>query len=209
MSLYKLNKSTSPWQDPSLENLFRTELSLASSPINFPMFKSLPALKWVNSNNASELLFKGLAKLAPLYPIIAYRGVISAYVSPPTSGAGNTALLIMGKDQSGKVRLVGSNLSCWPTGQSGGIKTNFFEKFDRLSNWRDQETLIIETISSHMTFNDLQIAKEVAYQSELFKTMPIKLLVLDGNKSHMAFSPAVVYGNYPCDMSLEFLGEVL
>lgn len=209
MSLPTLNKSTSPWQDPSLENLFRTELSFVSDPIDLPMYKSLTAFQWIHKTKTAGLLFRGLTKFAPLYPIIAYRGVISAYVSPPTSGAGNTALLIMGKDQSGKVRLVGSNLSCWPTGQSGGIKTNFFEKFDRLSNWRDQETLIIETISSHMTFNDLQIAKEVAYQSELFKTMPIKLLVLDGNKSHMAFSPAVVYGNYPCDMSLEFMGEVL
>jgi hypothetical protein len=39
--------------------------------------------------------------------------------------------------------------------------------------------------------------------------MPIALLVLDKKKSHMAFSPAVVYGNYPSDMSVEFMGEVL
>jgi hypothetical protein len=60
-----------------------------------------------------------------------------------------------------------------------------------------------------MTFNDPQIAKQVAYQSELFRTMPIALLVLDEHQSHMAFSPAVVYGDHPSDMSLEYIGEVL
>ena len=210
ITLPTLNKSTSPWQDPSLENLFRTELSYASEPIDIPFYKSLPALKWVNSNNASKLLFKGLAKFSPLYPTMAYKNQISAWLSPPPSGYNNTVLIVLGKDSSGKKRLIGSNYANWPRGGGNDLLTwDFFSEFDQLTSDTAKETLIFNTVSSHMTCKDIDIAKAVLYQSEVVRTMPIALLVLDATKSYMAFSPAVVHGNYPADFSKEFMGEIL
>jgi hypothetical protein len=163
MSLPTLNKSTSPWQDPSLENLFRTELSYAKDPIDFYGYKSHPALKWINSNKAEQLLFRGLTKFAPLYPIAAYKNQVSAWVSPPPSGYNNSALMILGKGDDGQIRLIGSNYANWPRGGSGLVKSNFFEEYDQLTSRTNKEHLIFNTISSHMNCNDIQISKQVAY----------------------------------------------
>ena len=209
MSLYKLNKSTSPWQDPSLENLFRTELSLVSDPIDLPMYKSLTAFQWIHKYNAGDLLFKGLTKFAPLCTVIAYKGEISSWLSPPPSGSGNTVLLILGKDKKGMVRLVGTNYLTMPQCNNNFTAINFFEDYDKATSRTKKESLIYNMISSQMTWDDLRNAKQVNYQAEVVRTMPIALLVLDATKSYMVFTPAVVCGNYPSDLSLEFLGEVL
>lgn len=209
MSLPTLNKSTSPWQDPSLENLFRIELSLVSDPIDLPMYKSLTAFQWIHKTKTAGLLFRGLTKFAPLYPVNAYKGEISSWLSPPPSGSGNTVLLILGKDQKGKARLVGTNYLNMPQCNNNFTAINFFEDYDKATSRTEKESLIYNMISSQMTWDELRIANQVTYQAEVVRTMPIALLVLDATKSYMAFSPAVVYGNHPSDMSLEFLGEVL
>ena len=209
MSLPTLNKSTSPWQDPSLENLFRTELSLVSDPIDLPMYKSLTAFQCIHKTKTAGLLFRGLTKFAPLYSVNAYKREISSWLSPPPSGSGNTVLLILGIDRKGKARLVGTNYLNMPQCNNNFTAINFFEDYDRATSRTEKESLIYNMISSQMTLDDLRNAKQVTYQAEVVRTMPIALLVLDGEKSYMAFSPAVVYGNYPSDLSLEFLGEVL
>jgi hypothetical protein len=209
MSLPNLKKPLCPWQDPSAESPIRTELSLASDPIDFPMYKSLKAFQWIHKYNAEDLLFRGLTKFAPLYPVIAYKGEISSWLSPPPSGSGNTVLLILGKDKKGMVRLVGTNYLNMPQCNNNFTANNFFEDYNRATSRTEKESLIYNMISSQMTWDDLRIAKQVTHQAEVVRTMPIALLVLDGEKSYMAFSPAVVYGNYPSDMSLEFMGEVL
>ena len=209
ITLPTLNKSTSPWQDPSLENLFRTELSFVSDPIDLPMYKSLTAFQWIHKTKTAGLLFRGLTKFAPLYPVISYKGEISSWLSPPPSGSGNTVLLILGKDRKCKARLVGTNYLNMPQCNNNFTAINFFEDYDRATSRTEKESLIYNMISSQMTLDDLRNAKQVTYQAEVVRTMPIALLVLDGEKSYMAFSPAVVYGNYPSDMSLEFMGEIL
>ena len=209
ITLPTLNKSTSPWQDPSLENLFRTELSFVSDPIDLPMYKSLTAFQWIHKTKTAGLLFRGLTKFAPLYPVISYKGEISSWLSPPPSGSGNTVLLILGKDRKCKARLVGTNYLNMPQCNNNFTAINFFEDYDRATSRTEKESLIYNMISSQMTCDDLRIAKQVSYQAEVARTMPIALLVLDATKSYMAFSPAVVCGNHPSDMSLEFLGEVL
>ncbi len=209
MNAHKQQIIWSPWEDASLENPIRTEMSLVNDPIDLPMYKSLPAFEWIYKHKAEDLLCRSLTRFAPLSPVISYKGQISSWLSPPISGSGNTVLLILSKDNSGAVRLVGTNYANWPKGSVGLTKFNFFEEYDSLEFRTDKERLIVETISSHMNCTDTQIAKEVAYQAELVRTMPIALLVLDINKSFMAFSPAVVYGNHPADFSKEFMGEVL
>ena len=209
ITLPTLNKSTSPWQDPSLENLFRTELSFVSDPIDLPMYKSLTAFQWIHKTKTAGLLFRGLTKFAPLYPVISYKGEISSWLSPPPSGSGNTVLLILGKDRKGKARLVGTNYLNMPQCNNNFTAINFFEDYDKATSRTEKESLIYNMISSQMTWDDLRNAKQVNYQAEVVRTMPIALLVLDATKSYMVFTPAVVCGNYPSDLSLEFLGEVL
>ena len=202
-----------PWLDQRLKNLFRTELQIslekAEDPINSLGYKSHPAFDWIQKNGAQDLLYKGLTKFAPLYPVIAYKGEISSWLSPAISGSGNTVLLILGKDPKGNVRLVGTNYLNMPQCNNNFTAINFFEDYDRATSRTEKESLIYNMISSQMTWDDLRIAKQVTHQAEVVRTMPIALLVLDGEKSYIAFSPAVVCGNYPSDMSLEFTDEVL
>ncbi len=209
MNAPKQQINRSPWEDASLENLFRNELSYARDPISVHGYQSRPEFKWIYKNKVEELLYRGLTKFAPLYPIGAYKNKVSAWVSPPPSGYNNSVLIILGKDTAGKKRLIGTNYANWPRGGSGLVKSDFFNEYDQLTTSTDKVNLIFSTVSSHMNSNDVGIAKDVAYQSEFFRTMPIALLVLDKNKSHIAFSPAVVYGNYPADFTKEFMGEIL
>ncbi len=205
----KNNVIKCPWLDKRLENLFRTELVIAADSMNLTDYKSHPAFDWINKNHTKNLLFKALEKYAPLFPVIAYKGNVSVWLSPPPSGQNNQVTIIMGKDQFGKIRVIGANYLNWPTVTKVKIKSNFFEAYDSLQSRFEKEYLMMDTISYHMSYYNKQIAISVTNEAELMRTMPIALLILDGERSYVAFAPAIVYGNYPSDMSKEFIGEVL
>jgi hypothetical protein len=204
---------TSPWLDQRLENLFRTELEIslekAEDPMNSLGYKSLPAFDWIQKNGAQDLLYKGLTQCAPLYPVIAYRGQTIIWMTPSPIIAGKALLLIMGKDLKGRIRLIGSNNTSIPKSYKAFNDLNIFEAYDQSISTRQIERLIYNVISSKMSIDDLEIASQVEYESQLFRVMPIALLILDGEMSYMAFAPAIVYGNHISDMSKEFIGEVL
>jgi hypothetical protein len=96
------NLNQSPWLDSTYNNLYGRELVLAQENLGLPGFKPTPLYAWIHDNAASEAFFNGLAKLAPLFPVVGYNRVVSSWVSPPPSGQGNVVMVVLGKEPSAK-----------------------------------------------------------------------------------------------------------
>jgi hypothetical protein len=64
----------SPWLDPSKRNLFKDEFQLAHENLGGAYFTPLDPFRWIHENHGATLFFKGLARYAPMFPVIAYNG---------------------------------------------------------------------------------------------------------------------------------------
>jgi hypothetical protein len=177
--------------------------------LGLPSFKPTPLYAWIHENAASEAFFNGLAKLAPLFPVVGYNGVVSSWVSPPPSGQGNVVLIVMGKDSNNIVRVVGSNRLSLQRNSVRHLLSapDFFAKYDKNSEY-EQQNLIRNVIGSGLTTCDSDILKELERYCEFFNTMPIYIHILDGESPLFGCGPAVVEGFRQADFSYEFTGEI-
>ena len=203
------NLNQSPWLDSTYNNLYRRELVLAQENLGLPGFKPTPLYAWIHDNAASEAFFNGLAKLAPLFPVVGYNRVVSSWVSPPPSGQGNVAMLVMGKDSNNIVRVVGSNNLSTPRNPVKHLFSTpgFFAKYDN-SNEYEQQNLVRDAIGSGLATFDSDIVRELGRYCDFFNVMPIYIVTLDGESSLFGCGPAVVEGFRQADFSYEFTGEI-
>ena len=200
----------SPWSDPSLDNLFRTELEFAQLDLNESPEKVNPFFKYVLENQCIDLLFNALNSFVPLIPLGSGGCAPPIFLPPPLSGIGDQVHIVIGKDDAGNIRIVGGN-------DFYGIKTlthdrisstDFFFLFDSMGEG-DQRSLIDKAISGSMTAKDLNIAVGVKAECRRFRTVPVFITIVDGFKTYFCVSPALVYGKRTCNYSLRFFGEVL
>jgi len=199
----------SPWLDSTYNNLYRRELVLAQENLGLPVFKPEPLYEWIHANAASENLFKGLAKLAPLFPVVGYNSFVSSWVSPPPSGQGNAVMVVIGKDSSNVVRVVGSNRLSLPRNPVQHLFSSlgFFAKYDN-SNVDEQQKLIRDAIGAGLATFDSDIVRVLQRYCKFFNTMPIYIYILDGESPLFGCGPAVVEGFRQADFSYEFTGEI-
>ena len=203
------NLNQSPWLDSTYNNLYRRELVLAQENLGLPGFKPTPLYAWIHDNAASEAFFNGLVKLAPLFPVVGYNGVVSSWVSPPPSGQGNVVVIVMGKDSNNIVRVVGSNRFCLPRNPVRHLLSapDFFAKYDN-SNGDEQQSLIRDVIGSGLATFDSDIVRELQRYCKLFNTMPIYIYILDSEAPLFGCGPAVAEGFRQADFAYEFSGEI-
>ena len=203
------NLNQSPWLDSTYNNLYRRELVLAQENLGLPGFKPTPLYEWIYANAASEDFFKGLAKLAPLFPVVGYNSVVSSWVSLPPSGQGNVVTIVMGKDSNNIVRLVGSNRLSLPRDPVHHLLSapDFFAKYDNSSEY-EQQNLVRDAIGSGLATFDSDIVRELERYCEFFNSMPIYIVILDGESSLFGCGPAVVEGFRQADFAYEFSGEI-
>jgi hypothetical protein len=176
----------SPWLDSTYNNLYRRELVLAQENLGLPVFKPEPLYEWIHANAASENLFKGLAKLAPLFPVVGYNSVVSSWV-----------------------RVVGSNRLSLPRNPVQHLFSSlgFFAKYDN-SNLDEQQKLIRDAIGAGLATFDSDIVRVLQRYCKFFNTMPIYIYILDGESPLFGCGPAVVEGFRQADFSYEFTGEI-
>ena len=203
------NLNQSPWLDSTYNNLYRRELVLAQENIGLPGFKPTPLYAWIHENAASEAFFNGLAKLAPLFPVVGYNGVVSSWISPPPSGQGNVVVIVMGKDSNNIVRVVGSNRLSLQRNSVRHLLSapDFFAKYDNSSEY-EQQNLVRGAIGSGLATFDSDIVRELQRYCKFFNTMPIFIYILDGESPLFGCGPAVVEGFRQADFSYEFSGEI-
>ena len=201
----KTNKSI--WLDDSYPNVVLTEIYDAEHPFPGEENKPMKVFEWIYKNNAKKILFSSLSEFAPLFPVVSYQGEASAYLSPPPSGSGNAIYIIIGKDQTGKIRAVGGNYFN-STDRGNYSSKDFWKDYDSRKDDQSKFGLISGVIGFHTKNYPTKDIDETERISEYVRTMPIYLLTLDGQIGHMAIFPAIVCGKYPCDFSYEKLGEV-
>jgi hypothetical protein len=204
------------WLDPNAGNLFRDEFRLIDDLKIDPWleqtssyFKPLSMYRWIDQKNGVQLFFKGLACLAPMFPVAAYRGQVAVWISPPPSGLGNAIYIVMGHDKDGQLRLVGCNYFTAPKKRSGSTlaESTFFEQFDQAAQHVQLE-LVKHTVEASIQPEDMSLVLNICRECEHFHTMPVFITVLTTEGSMFHAGKAVIDGVKPADCSYEFFGEI-
>jgi len=203
----QMNTSKSIWQDHKYSNLILDEISFVEDPVPGLHNKPMEVFKWICENKAKALLFKSLTEFAPLFPVVSYNGEISSWHSPPPSGSGNAVFIIIGKDSSGKLRSVGGNYFNSDV-TSASCSADFWTDYDNSENELSRFSLLSEMLGYYKQYYPYENIREIERCGDFSCSMPIYLLVLDGNIGHMALAPAIVRGHGPADFSYEKIKEV-
>jgi hypothetical protein len=199
----------SPWLDPSKSNLFKDEFQIAREDLPSENFKPLEIYSWIERHGGERLFFKGLARLAPMFPVIAYHDQVAVWTSPPPSGFGNAIFMVMGHDTTGQLRLVGGNYFTEPTPQTGLVTKNveFFDAYDRCDDYGKRQ-LVRDTIRRSISAEDEQLLRCIEQECEHFHTMAIYITILTQGGSLFHAAKAVIEGSKTADFSYEHFGEV-
>ena len=210
-------KSQSPWLDPSKSNMFRDEFQLIENiklqpeiQNENPYFEPLEIFKWIYKNNCVDKLFEILAALAPMFPVVAYKGKAASWISPPPSGSGNVVWIVIGRDKSRRLRVCGTNrcFKPWITSDTELSAIKFFEQYDLTTTDREKEELLSKVFSISYGQIDKELIRCVTRRCDIYNTMPIFITVLASKGSISQVTEAVIQGDYPADFSYEFTGEI-
>jgi len=148
----------SPWLDPTKSNLFRDEFRLIAD-IKVqpeiaewgPYYTPIPLYQWIFDHDAADKFFRGFARLAPMFPVLAYKGQVAIWTSPPPSGLGNAIYMVMGHDTKGELRLVGGNYFTDPRSESGPCldSASFFHMYDKADD-RIKQDLVRDAVQRNL-----------------------------------------------------------
>ena len=206
---YSTGMIQSPWLDRTKPNLFNDEFQLARENLPGEYFKPIEPYRWIFQNNGENLFFKGLARLAPMFPVVAYHGQVAVWTSPPPSGLGNAIYLVMGHDKDQQLRLVGGNYFTEPRQHSGSTVSGaaFFAQYDQADQY-SQLQLVKKTVEASIQIEDASLLLNIRRECEHFHTMAIYITVLTDPGSMFHAGKAVIEGVKPADFSYEFFGEI-
>ncbi len=202
-----MNINKSIWQDHKYSNLILDEISFVEDPVPGEQNKPMEAFKWICQNNAKDLLFKSLTELAPLFPLISYKGEISSWQSPPPSGSGNAVFIVIGKDYSGRHRSAVGNYFNSDV-SSSKCSSNFWFDYDNCESDASKVDLMSEILGYYKQYYPQENIREIERMADFSCSMPIYILILDNGIGHMAVAPAIVRGHGPADFSYEKIKEV-
>lgn len=199
----------SPWLDNTKPNLFRDEFQLARENLPGEYFTPIEPYRWIFRNNGENLFFKGLDRLAPMFPVVAYHGQVAVWTSPTLSGLGNAIYLVMGHDKDQQLRLVGGNYFAEPKPQRGSALSGeaFFAQYDQ-ADLRGQRQLVKDTVETSIKAEYAGLLLNIRRECEHFHTMAIYITVLTDPGSMFHAAKAVIEGVKPTDFSYEFFGEI-
>ncbi len=205
---------SSPWLDECKPNLFRYEFDLTRENATIEQLKPNPIYDWIHRYGGEQLFFRALARLAPMFPVIAYRGAVALWTSPPPSGHGNAIYIVIGHDSEGHLRLVGGNYFTEPRRQTHLPITDieFFNRYDAIgadtAGCHRKEDLVREAVLQSISHGDRSYMWSVIRECEHFHTMAVFITVLTPNGSLFHAAKAVIEGNKPVDFSREYFGEI-
>ena len=199
------------WKSFGDNSQFGHEIAIAANPDIYLPSQPIPLFTWLRQNKLNADLYIALDTLCPLFPLTAYGDIPSIWVSPPPSGASNTVGIIFGRDNLNQLRVIGTNFMSDPANSINSPTPSLFEAFDLLSNNSLQQSRLIENeISSRMTDEEFETAKEIEEQAFVFRVMPVYLMAIDGDSTYIAIGLAKAYPLCrPSNMNIEFAGEIL
>ena len=207
----------SPWLDPTKSNMFRDEFQLIEDikiqpeiQNGNPYFEPLKIFQWIHKNNGVDKLYRALAQFAPMYPVVAYKGKVASWISPPPSGSGNVVWIVIGRDKSKRLRVSGTNrcFKPWATSDTELSAIKFFEQYDLTTTDREKEELLSKVFSISYGQIDKELIRCITRRCDIYNSMPIFITVLTSKGSISQVTEAVIQGDYPADFSYEFTGEI-
>jgi hypothetical protein len=199
----------SAWLAPHLNNDFKRNLSALNDSPATTRTDTNALFAWLVEHDAVPVLNKALTRGAPLLPVYGLeKDKPSHWVSPAPSGAENHVDIVIGLDDKGALRCVASNILTKPTKTEASYPAKFFEKFDALKSTAEQAKLIGAVIDAAASNGHLDEVERVSAEGQRYRTMPIHLVVLDGEKQHFFTTTALVEGPPQTDCKLGWVGKV-
>ena len=199
----------SAWLAPHLNNDFKRNLSALNDSPTTTRTDTDALFAWLIEHDAVPVLNKALTRGAPLLPVYGLeKDKPSHWVSPAPAGTGNQIGIVIGVDDKGAVRCSASNMLKKPAKTEAACPAKFFEKFDVLKSTAEQAKLIGDAIDSAASNGHLDEVERVSAEGQRYRTMPINLVVMDGDKQHFFCTTALVEGQQQSDRKLEWTGKV-
>ncbi|TSA12962.1 MAG: hypothetical protein D4R79_06485 [Comamonadaceae bacterium] len=164
---------------------------------------------WLIEHDAVPVLNKALTRCAPMIPVYGVeKNKPSHWVSPAPAGTGNQIGIVIGLDDKGALRCSATNMLKQPAKTEAPCPAKFFEKFDALKSTAEQTKLIGTVIDSAACNGHLDEVERVSAEGQRYRTMPINLVVMDGDKQHFFCTTALVEGPQQIDSKLQWAGKV-
>ena len=193
---------------PKLKNEFQTELNLAGSQNSEVSAKANPVFTWIAKHKAGPLLFKALAQHTNFKPTPGLERKPSHFTSPPPGGRDYCIGIVMTLDDKGKLWACATNAMTTPVKTENCCPTKFPEAYSALRSTAAQIKLIHDAISCAASKEHLDWVERAFEAGQHYRTSPIFLVVLDGDKQFFYATTALVQGPQQIDRSLECTGKV-
>ena len=199
----------SAWLAPHLNNDFKRNLSALNDSPTTTRTDTNSLFAWLVDHDAVPVLNKALTRGAPLLPVYGLeKDKPTHWVSPAPAGTGNQVGIVIGLDDKGALRCTVTNMVKQPVKTEVPCPAKFFEKFDVLKSTAEQAKLIGTAIESAASNGHIDEVERVSAEGQRYRTMPIHLVVLDGDKQHFFTTTALVEGPPQTDRKLEWTGKL-
>ena len=193
---------------PQLKNEFRTELDIAGSQNAEVRARAVPVFTWIAKHKAGPLLFKALAQRTNFKPTPGLEKKPSHFTSPPPGGRDYCIGIVMTLDDKGVPLAFASNAMTMPVKTEDSCPTKFPEAYSALRSTAQQVKLIHDVISCAASKEHMDWVDRVLKEGQRYRTSPVFLVVLDGDKQYFYATSALVEGPQQIDRSLECTGKV-
>lgn len=200
--------SSSIFAPPQLKNEFRTELEIAGNQNSEIRAKANPAFTWIAKHKAGPLLFKALSQRTNFKPTPGLEKKPSHFTSPPPGGRDYCLGIVITLDDKGNPVAFASNAMTMPVKTEDSFPANFPAAFTALRSTAAQIKAIHQAVSCAATKEHLDWVERAFEAGQHYRTIPIFLVVLDGDKQFFYATTALVEGPQQIDRSLECTGKV-
>ncbi len=200
--------SSNIFTHPKLKHDFQNEIDIAGSPNSEIRAKADSAFTWIAKHKAGPLLFKALAQRTNFKPTPGLEKKPSHFTSPPPGGRDYCIGVVLTLDDKGGPLAYASNAMTMPVKTENSCPTKFPEAYSALRSTAAQVKLIHDAISCAASKEDMDWVERVFKEGQRYRTSPVFLVVLDGDKQYFYATTALVEGPQQIDRSLECTGKV-
>lgn len=193
---------------PQLKNEFRTELEIASSKNSEVRAKANPVFTWIEKYGAGPLLFKALTQRTNFKPTPGLEKKPSHFTSPPLGGRDYCIGIVLTLDDKGGPLAYASNAMTMPVKTENSCPTKFPETYGALRSTAAQVKLIHDAISCAASKEHMDWVERVFKEGQRYRTSPVFLVVLGGDKQYFYATTALVEGPQQIARALECTGKV-
>lgn len=191
-----------------LTNDFQRDIAIAGSTSSEVKAKANPALGWIAKHAASPLLFKTLGQCLVFKVTPGIQKQPALLTSSPPGGPDQCAVIVVGMDSKDVLRACASNAVPQPVRTEDPCPVKCFETFDAQRSKAGQVELLHQVVSSVASKEHMDWVERVYTEGQRYRTSPIFLIVLDGEKQYFYANTALIQGPQQIDRSLEWTGKV-